>query len=432
MELFSTPDKDYPLSVRLRPNKLEEFIGQEHILAEGKLLRRLLISDRLQSLIFYGPPGTGKTTLANIIAKTTRSRFTKINAVTSGVPELKKVIDEAITQRKLQGQKTILFIDEIHRFNKAQQDVLLPFVENSDIILIGATTYNPYFYIIGPLSSRTFIFELQPLSFENMEQLLDFALEDTNRGYGNQSVELTKEAREYLIYKSNGDARKLLNALELGVLTSTSKDPIVIDLDTASELIQQKKMVYDRDGDNHYDLASALIKSMRGSDPDAAVYYLARMITGGEDVRFIARRCAILACEDIGLAEPQAVNIANSCFNLVANIGMPEAQIILGYLVIYLSLCPKSNSTYLAINKAIEYIQEEESLAIPDYLKDSSYKSAKKLNRGKGYKYPHDFPNHYVDQAYLKKTLQFYFPTLQGNEKKLVESLNKIQNKEKL
>lgn len=414
------PAKDAPLAVRMRPQSLEEVLGQNHLLGEGKLLRRTILADRLTSLIFYGSPGSGKTTLGKIISRITRSHFVPLNAVTSNVNEIRGVIEEA---RRLgsghQGIRTILFIDEIHRFNKAQQDVLLPDVEEGNIVLIGSTTHNPSFAIIGPLLSRSLVFELRPLEEKDLVKLLRRALEDEKRGFGTLKTEVTEEALRHMAKSASGDARRALNALEVAILTTVPEDSgkIWVDERIAEESCQRKIVYYDRDEDYHYDTASAFIKSMRGSDPDAAVYWLAKMIYAGEDPRFIARRIVILASEDIGNADPQALLMASAGLAAIEFVGMPEAQIILAQLVTYMALAPKSNASYVALQEALEDVKKEVTEEVPMPLKDKSYRGAKRLGHGESYKYVHHYEGHYIKQEYLKVNKDYYRPTQFGYEK---------------
>lgn len=422
-------DKSAPLSVRMRPVKLEEFAGQDHILGEGRLLRRTILADRLSSVIFYGPPGSGKTTLAHIISNITRANFKTVNAVTSGVADLRKVMDEARMFKNLHDRRTILFIDEIHRFNKAQQDVLMPEVEDGTVILIGATTHNPSFSIVGPLLSRSLIFELKPLQMTEIVSLLKRALRDTERGMGSFTVKAEEEALRFLAKVANGDARRALNALEVGVLTTEPdvNGTIRFDISVAQESAQKRIVFYDKDEDYHYDTASAFIKSMRGSDPDAAIYWLAKMIYAGEDPRFIARRIVILASEDIGNADPQALVVAASALQAVEFVGMPEARIILGQAVTYMASAPKSNAAYLAIEEALGDVENDKSEEVPNHLRDKSYFGAKRLGHGKGYKYAHSYSDHYVKQNYVDIKKQYYKPTVMGFEKIIKERLDKIK-----
>ena len=389
-----------PLASRLRPTTLDEVVGQQHIVGKDKLLYRAIKADKLSSLIFYGPPGTGKTTLAKVIANTTSAEFMQINATSAGKKDMEEVVAAAKNNQGMYGKKTILFIDEIHRFNKGQQDYLLPFVEDGTIILIGATTENPYFEVNPALLSRSVIFELKKLSTEDIRTLLLRAVNDTEKGMGSYHAQMDDDALEFLADMANGDARAALTAIELGILTTDrSEDGIIhITLDVASECIQKRVINYDKTGDNHYDTISAFIKSMRGSDPDAAVYYLARMLYAGEDVKFIARRIMILASEDIGNADPQALQVAVAAAQAVERLGMPEARIVLAQAVTYMASAPKSNSAINAIDKAMRVVQETKTPPVPVHLQDAHYKSAGKLGHGKGYKYAHDYKNHYVKQ----------------------------------
>jgi putative ATPase len=421
----ATASSSAPLSTRMRPRTLEEFAGQQHILGPGKLLRRAIEADRISSIILFGPPGTGKTTLAQIIANATRSKYERLSGVESSVADMRRVIAAAANRLQNSGAKTILFIDEIHRFNKAQQDVLLPDVESGTIRLIGATTHNPFFYVNSPLVSRSQVFQLESLSPEDLILLMKRALADKERGLGNYNVEITDEALRHLAVTADGDARKALNALEIGVLTTppNEKDRIVFTLAVAEESIQRKAVVYDADGDQHYDTISAFIKSMRGSDPDAAIYWLAKMLYAGEDIRFIARRIVICASEDVGMADPQALIVAVAAQQSVEFVGMPEAQIPLAHAVVYIATAPKSNRAYEAIGKAMEEVKSGVTLAVPKHLRDTHYKSSKKLGHGEGYKYAHDFDGAYVPQAYLPEGRIYYEPSEIGFEKKIKERL---------
>ena len=425
-------ESEAPLASRLRPTTLEEVVGQQHIVGKDKLLYRAIKADKLSSIIFYGPPGTGKTTLAKVIAHTTSAEFMQINATSAGKKDMEEVIEQAKNNQGMYGKKTILFIDEIHRFNKGQQDYLLPFVEDGTIILIGATTENPYFEVNGALLSRSIIFELKKLSKEDIRVLLTRALNDTQKGMGAYHAVIDEDALEFLADVSNGDARAALTAIELGVLTTErSADGLIhITIDVASECIQKRVISYDKTGDNHYDTISAFIKSMRGSDPDAAVYYLARMLYAGEDVKFIARRIMILASEDIGNADPMAMVVAAACAQEVERVGMPESQLILAQAVTYMACAPKSNASCEAIFKAMNVVKETKTPPVPPHLQDAHYKSAEKLGHGLGYKYAHDYPNHYVKQQYLPDGLTdqiFYEPTDIGYEKQIREYMKKIK-----
>ena len=425
-------DSESPLASRMRPSSLDEVVGQEHIIGKDKLLYRAIKADRISSVIFYGPPGTGKTTLAKVIASTTRSDFKQINATSAGKKDMEEVVEEAKKNFGGYGKRTILFIDEIHRFNKGQQDYLLPFVEDGTIILIGATTENPYFEVNGALLSRSHIFELKPLSNDNIKQLLLRAVKDSEKGMGSFKAVIEDDALEFLSEMANGDARTALNALELGILTTERSEDgyIHIDLDTASECIQKRVLKYDKDGDNHYDTISAFIKSMRGSDPDAAIYYLARMLAAGEDIKFIARRITICAAEDVSNADPMALVVANAAAESVERIGMPESRIILAQAAAYVACAPKSNSAICAVDECLELVQKEHINTIPPHLQDAHYKGAGKLGHGLGYKYAHDFKNHYVKQQYLPDELKdrtFYKLSDMGYEKQLKEYLEKIR-----
>ncbi len=416
--------KDSPLASRLRPVTLEEVVGQQHIIGKDKLLYRAIQADKLSSVIFYGPPGTGKTTLAKVIANTTSAEFTQINATSAGKKDMEAVVQQAKDHQSMYGKKTILFIDEIHRFNKGQQDYLLPFVEDGTITLIGATTENPYFEVNGALLSRSIIFELKPLSKEDICSILQRAVTDREKGMGSYQVIIEKEALEFLADAANGDARAALTAIELGVLTTPQGEDgkIHITLAVASECIQKRVVQYDKGGDNHYDTISAFIKSMRGSDPDAAVYYLAKMLYVGEDIKFIARRIMICASEDVGNADPQALMVAVSAAQAVERVGMPEAQIILSHAVTYVASAPKSNAACIAIDRAMEVVKHTQTALVPAHLRDSHYHGAQKLGRGTDYLYAHDFPNHYVAQQYLPDGLteqKFYQPTENGYEKEI-------------
>ena len=423
--------KEEPLAARMRPETLDDVVGQEHIIGPGRLLYRAIKADKLGSIIFYGPPGTGKTTLARVIANTTSANFSQVNATTAGKKDLAAVVEQAKESLGRFGHRTILFIDEIHRFNKSQQDFLLPFVEDGTVILIGATTENPYFEVNGALLSRSRIFELKPLSREDIMLLIHRAVYEDKRGYAGQDVEIDDDAAEFLADASGGDARAALNGIELAVLTTDRNEHgvIHIDLDIAQECIQRKALRYDKDGDSHYDTISAFIKSMRGSDPDAATYYLARMIEAGEDERFIARRMMICASEDVGNADPMAIVVASAAAQAVERVGMPEAQIILSQCANYIACCPKSNASCNAIFAAKREVEESGPLQVPPYLKDAHYNSAAKLGRGVGYKYAHDYENHYVEQQYLPdeiKDKKFYEPTEIGHEKDIIEYFRKI------
>ena len=437
MDLFTymaenRKEKEAPLAARLRPETLEEVVGQQHIIGKDKLLYRAIKADKLGSVIFYGPPGTGKTTLARVIANTTSARFTQINATVAGKKDMEEVVAAAKEALGMYGKKTILFIDEIHRFNKGQQDYLLPFVEDGTVILIGATTENPYFEVNGALLSRSIIFELKPLSKEDVKELLRRAVTDEKKGMGAYGAVLDADAAEFLADMAGGDARLALNAVELGILTTPRSEDgkIRITLDVAAECIQKRVVKYDKTGDNHYDTISAFIKSMRGSDPDAAVYYLAKMLYAGESVAFIARRIMICASEDVGNADPQALQVAVSASLAVERVGMPEAQIILANAATYVACAPKSNSAVCAISEASKCVQETGNLPIPPHLQDAHYKGAAKLGHGLDYKYAHDYPNHYVRQQYLPYELsgkEFYRPSGNGYEAKIREHMKRIK-----
>ena len=438
MDLFdymreTTMKKESPLASRLRPSTLEEVVGQEHIIGKDKLLYRAIKADKLSSIIFYGPPGTGKTTLAKVIANTTSAIFTQINATSAGKKDMEEVVEQAKQNSGMYGKKTILFVDEIHRFNKGQQDYLLPFVEDGTIILIGATTENPYFEVNGALISRSIIFQLKALTTENIKTLIKRALTDKEKGLGVYRAVITEEALEFLADISNGDARNALNAVELGVLTTPPGEDgqIHITIEVASECIQKRNIRYDKTGDNHYDTISAFIKSMRGSDPDAAIYYLARMLYAGESITFIARRIMICAAEDVSNADPNALVVATNAALAVERLGMPEARIVLAQAASYVACAPKSNSAYVAIDKALDAVAKQKQATIPSYLKDAHYKGAAKLGHGIGYQYAHDYENHYVDQQYLPdefKDTTFYEFSGNGYEKKMEEHMKYIRN----
>jgi putative ATPase len=415
-----------PLAQRMRPRSLEEFVGQAHILAPGKLLRRAIEADRISSVILFGPPGTGKTSLAEIIAHATKSRFERLSGVESNVADLRRVIAAASNRLMRHGEKTILFIDEIHRWNKAQQDVLLPDVERGTVRLIGATTHNPFFYINSPLVSRSQVFQLEPLGPDDLRALLQRALTDRERGLGAQRIAMDDDALSHLATLADGDARKALNALEIGALTTAPAGDGVVhfDLRVAEESIQKKAVVYDADGDQHYDTISAFIKSMRGSDPDAALYWLAKMLYAGEDIRFIARRIVICASEDIGMADPQALLVAVAAQHAVEFVGLPEAQIPLAHAAVYLATAPKSNRAYEGLLAAKEEVQKGITLAVPRHLRDKSHKQAARVLHHEGYKYSHDFEGAYVPQAYLPEGRRYYQPGEQGYEKRIKERLD--------
>ena len=423
-------ENESPLAARMRPTTLDEVVGQEEIIGKNKLLYRAINADKLGSIIFYGPPGVGKTTLAKVIANTTKAKFYQVNATTSGKKDMESVVEEAKKSIATEGKKSILFIDEIHRFNKSQQDFLLPHVEDGTIILIGATTENPYFEVNGALLSRSRIFELKPLSKENILKLIHRTFE-SEKGVKAYNAKITDEAAEFLADVADGDARAALNAIELAVLTTEKgSDGIInIDLSVIEECIQKRALKYDKDGDNHYDTISAFIKSLRGTDPDAALYYLARMLEAGEDIKFIARRMMICASEDVGNADPMAICVAASASMAVERVGLPEARIILAQAATYIASAPKSNASYLGLEKASQIVNETGNLPIPIYLRGSSYSGAAKLGRGVGYKYAHDFPNHYVEQQYLPdeiKNEKMYEPNDIGYEVKIKEHFKKI------
>ena len=425
-------EKESPLAARMRPQTLEEVVGQEHIIGKDKLLYRAIKADKISSVIFYGPPGTGKTTLAKVIANTTSAQFTQINATVAGKKDMEEVVAKAKEWRGMYGKRTILFIDEIHRFNRSQQDYLLPFVEDGTLILIGATTENPYFEVNGALISRSVIFELKPIPKEAVKALLKKAVYDKERGMGAYDAVIDEEALDFLADVAGGDARHGLNAIELGVMTTNRSEDgkIHITLEVAQECIQKRAVKYDKSGDNHYDTISAFIKSMRGSDPDAAVYYLARMLYAGESVTFIARRIMICAAEDVGNADPNALVVAVNASLAVERIGMPEAQIILAQAVTYVATAPKSNSACEAVFSAMEEVEKTGSMPIPPHLQDAHYKGAEKLGHGTGYLYAHSYPNHYVRQQYLPYELdgkEFYKPSGNGYEKKIKEHMKRIR-----
>lgn len=439
MDLFEymreqNKEKESPLASRMRPKTLEEVVGQSHIIGKDKLLYRAIVADKLSSIILYGPPGTGKTTLAKVIAGTTSANFVPLNATTSGKKDMEEVVTQAKKNFGAYGKKTILFVDEIHRFNKAQQDYLLPFVEDGTVVLIGATTENPFFEVNKALLSRSNIFRLEPLTKEDLKTLILRAVTDEEKGMGAYGAKITEEALEFLADAAGGDARNALNAVELAVLTTKKNEEgvLLLDLSVMEECIQRRALKYDKDGDNHYDTVSAFIKSMRGSDPDAAVYYLARMLEAGESIEFIARRIMISACEDVGLADSNAINVAVSCANAVERIGMPEAQIILAHAVLYIATAPKSNTSCMAIEKAMEAVRKKPLGQVPPHLRDAHYSGSKELGHT-GYLYPHVYENHYVKQQYLPDALsgeQFYFPTEQGAEKMKKEWLEYLKEKE--
>lgn len=436
MDLFdyvreNSMEKESPLASRLRPSTLEEVVGQQHIIGRDKLLYRAIKADKISSIIFYGPPGTGKTTLAKVIANTTSAEFTQINATVAGKKDMEEVVKGAKQTRGMYQKKTILFIDEIHRFNKSQQDYLLPFVEDGTIVLIGATTENPYFEVNGALISRSIVFELQPLSKDDIKTLIDRAVYDEKKGMGNYHAVIDEDAKDFLADIAGGDARSALNAVELGILTTGRGDDgkIHLTLSVAEECIQKRVVRYDKNGDNHYDTISAFIKSIRGSDPDAAVFYLAKMLYAGEDIKFIARRIMISASEDVGNADPMALSVAVSASLAAERIGMPEAQIILAQAVSYVASAPKSNSAVMAIDKAMKTVKQYKT-TVPVHLQDAHYGGHESLGHGIGYKYAHDYPNHYVDQQYLPdeiRDMKFYEPGMNGYEKTIREYFGKIK-----
>ncbi|HIS06141.1 MAG TPA: replication-associated recombination protein A [Candidatus Choladocola avistercoris] len=439
MDLFdymrsNTMKSESPLASRMRPTRLEEIVGQQHILGKDKLLYRAIRADKLRSVIFYGPPGTGKTTIAKVIAHTTSAEFTQINATVAGKKDMEEVVRQAKDALGMYGRRTILFVDEIHRFNKSQQDYLLPFVEDGTLILIGATTENPYFEVNGALISRSIIFELKALEKEDIKTLLRRALTDVEKGMGAYDAAADEEALDFLADMAGGDARNALNALELGILTTDRAEDgkIHITLDVAAECIQKKVIRYDKEGDNHYDTISAFIKSMRGSDPDAAVFYLAKMLYAGEDIKFIARRIMICASEDVGNADPQALCVAVAAAQAVERVGMPEAQIILSQAVCYVAAAPKSNAACNAVFDAMETVKTT-TTTVPVHLQDKHYGGAEKLGHGIGYKYAHDYPEHYVQQQYLPDEIRgsrFYYPTQMGEEKRISEWLSHLHGRE--
>lgn len=441
MDLFeymrkSNMEKESPLAARMRPTTLDEVVGQQHIIGKDKLLYRAIKADKLSSIIFYGPPGTGKTTLAKVIANTTSAEFTQINATVAGKKDMEEVVEKAKNTQGMYGKRTILFIDEIHRFNKGQQDYLLPFVEDGTVILIGATTENPYFEVNGALISRSVIFVLKPLEKEDIKTLLKKAVYDKDKGMGTYDAEIDEDALDFLAELSGGDARHALNAIELGIMTTErgSDGKIRITVEVAQECIQKRVMRYDKDGDNHYDTVSAFIKSMRGSDPDAAVYYLARMLYAGESVTFIARRMMICASEDVGNADPQALVVAVNASLAVERVGMPEAQLILAQAASYIATAPKSNAATCAIGDAMKTVEETGNLPIPTHLQDAHYKGAAKLGHGTGYKYAHNYNNNYVEQQYLPYELngkEFYQPSGNGYEVKIREHMQRIKREAK-
>lgn len=427
--------QESPLAVRMRPRTLDEVVGQSHIIGKDRLLYRAIKADKISSLIFYGPPGTGKTTLARVIANTTSAQFVQMNATTSGKKDMEQAVSQAKDMLGMYGKRTILFIDEIHRFNKAQQDYLLPFVEDGTVILIGATTENPYFEVNGALLSRSKIFHLEPLSAEEIAGLIRKAVTDEERGMGAYGAAITEEAVSFIARMAGGDARAALNAVELGVITTepNADGKILIDLDVAQECIQRKAVHYDKSGDNHYDVISAFIKSMRGTDPDAAVFYLARMLDAGEDPKFIARRIMICASEDVGNADPQALQVAVAASLAVERVGLPEGRIILSQAASYVASAPKSNACVMAIDKAQEMVRRADTGQVPPHLRDAHYGGARDLGHGIGYKYAHDYPENYVRQQYLPDAIReerFYIPTENGYEKQIRNHLEHLRNRE--
>jgi putative ATPase len=420
-----------PLAARMRPRSLDEYVGQEHILAEGKLLRRAIDADRFSSLIFYGPPGVGKTSLAEIISKHTESRFVNLSGVESNVADIRREVEAAASMLRLRSLTTTLFVDEIHRFNKSQQDVLLPHIERGTVRFIGATTHNPFFYVNSPLVSRSQVFQLEPLSEAAVRQMVTRTLADADRGLGHLQIVMSEEAMDHLARMCDGDARKCLVALELAAATTPpdEKGNIIIDVAVAAESIQRKTVVYDGDGDAHYDTISAFIKSIRGSDPDAAVYWLAKMLYAGEDFRFIARRLVIAASEDVGLADSNALRVALAAQQAAEFVGMPEARISLAHATVYLATAPKSDSAYAALNAATKDITEGRTLAVPKHLRDGHNRGSKHLGSGKGYLHAHDYDDNYVPQAYLPEGRRYYSPTDNGQEKRIRERLDYFKAK---
>ena len=417
-----------PLAARMRPKTLDEFVGQTHLLGPGQLLRRVIEADRLTSLILYGPPGTGKTAFAHLVARRSQAHFERINAVTSNVQEMRKILEAALLRQQTSQTRTLLFVDEIHRFNKAQQDVLMPEVEEGVVTLIGATTHNPFFALVAPLLSRSLVVEFKPLSSDSLKMILQRALDDTERGFGKQKIQLDQDALGFLTEIADGDARRALNGLEVAVLTTLPKQGKTrITRAVAEESVQKKAVVYDRDEDGHYDTISAYIKSMRGSDPNAAIYWLAKMLYAGEDPRFIARRLVICAAEDVGNADPQALVLATAAQQAVEFVGLPEGRIPLAQATTYIACAPKSNAAYLAIEKASQDVESGKTLEVPEHLKDSHYPGAKKLGHGQGYQYAHDHPDHFVKQDYIPTPKRYYEPTEQGAEKELKARLERLR-----
>lgn len=427
------PLHELPLSIRMRPRTLDEFVGQRHIIAPGKLFHRAVTADRIASIILYGPSGTGKNCLAFIVSNATKAHFDEINAVSSNVAQMRNLIELAKNRRRNSGKRTILFIDEIHRFNKAQQDVLMPHIEKGEVSLVGATTHNPFFSVVPALISRSLIFELKKLAVEDIEKIILSALKDEERGLGALKIKMDKDALSFLSNVSEGDARRAINALEIGVLTTPADNEgyIHYTIKIAEESIQKKAVLYDKNEDGHYDTISAFIKSMRGSDPDASLYWLAKMIYAGEDPRFIARRIVICAAEDVGNADPQAIVVANAALQIAEFVGMPEAKIPLAQAVVYIASAPKSNAAYMGIEKALEDISKNRTLDVPAHLKDNHYNGAKQLGRGDGYKYAHSYEGNYVEQEYIPSNSQYYFPTINGYEKKIKEYLDRLKGNKK-
>jgi putative ATPase len=433
MDLFESAEQESsqrPLAIRMSPRTLDDYVGQEHLTGPGKLLRRLLESRRIVSIILYGPPGVGKTAFARLVARLTQGRFTPLNAVTSGVADVRRILEEAAENKRLHGHPTVLFLDEIHHFNKNQQDALLPAMEQGTIILVGATTQNPYFSLNGAILSRSRICELKSLEPKHLEIILDRALSDKERGLGTMNIRLSAEGRRHLVACCSGDARTLLNALEVAALTTPPAEDgsIHIDLAEAEDSIQRRSVLYDASGDQHYDTISAFIKSVRGSDPDAALFWLAKMLVAGEEARFIARRLVILASEDVGNADPQALPIAVAAHQALEFLGLPEGRIPLAQATVYLACAPKSNASYMGLEKATEDVRAGKSLEVPDPLKDSHYDGAQKLGKGQGYQYSHDFPNHYVPQQYAPGMDVYYKPTTLGYEAKIKAWMETLKN----
>ncbi len=424
-------DAEIPLAARMRPRDLSEFVGQGHLVGEGKILRRAIEADRLRSVILYGPPGCGKSALGFVIASRTQAHVERVNAVAAGVEDLRRAIEAARFRKNQQGRRTILFIDEIHRFNKAQQDVLMPEVEEGTVILVGATTHNPFFSLVSPLLSRSLVAEFKPLSSDDVAVLLRRAITDPERGLGSMKLEVEEEAIQFLSEISDGDARRALNGLELAALTTPPDAGGIIRMSrkTAEESVQKKAVVYDRDEDAHYDTISAYIKSMRGSDPDAALYWLAKMLYAGEDPRFIARRLLICAAEDVGNADPQALVVATAAQQSVEFVGLPECRIPLAQATVYVACAPKSNAAYLGLERAMKDVESGKTLEVPNHLKDANYPGAERVGHGKGYKYAHSYPGHHVAQEYLPERRRYYEPTDLGFEKELKERLRRLRSK---